>query len=73
MERKIWDFYGIFFFGNENLRRIFLDYGFNGYPLRKDFPLIGYNEIFYNDLDKVIYIEPVEVLQEMRLFSFLSP
>lgn len=73
LERKNWDFFGIFFFGNKDLRRIFLDYGFIGYPLRKDFPLVGYYELFYDDLEKLIYIEPVEVSQEMRFFNFLSP
>lgn len=73
LERKSWDFFGIFFLNNLNLRRIFTDYGFVGYPLRKDFPLAGYYELYYDDLDRIIYVEPVEFTQELRLFNFLSP
>ena len=58
LEREIWDFYGIFFLFNNDLRRIFSDYGFNGYPLRKDFPLYGYSEMFYDDsFSSLIYTD----------------
>ena len=58
LEREIWDFYGIFFLFNNDLRRIFSDYGFNGYPLRKDFPLYGYSEMFYDDsFSSIIYTD----------------
>jgi NADH-quinone oxidoreductase subunit C len=72
-EREIWDMFGIFFSGHSDLRRILTDYGFEGYPLRKDFPLTGYIEVRYDDEKKCLVYEPVELTQEYRLFSFLSP
>ena len=73
LERKAWDFFGVLFSGNKNIRRIFTDYGFSGHPMRKDFPLSGYYEVRYDDLTKIICIEPVEVSQEMRFYNFLNP
>jgi len=72
-EREAWDMYGILFSGHPDLRRILTDYGFDGHPLRKDFPLTGYVEVRYDDeAGRVIY-EPVELRQEFRNFDFESP
>ena len=72
-EREAWDLYGIMFDGNPDLRRILTDYGFEGHPLRKDFPLTGYVELRYdNELKRVVY-EPVKLTQDFRRFDFLSP
>ena len=73
MEREVWDLYGIFFTNHPDLRRILTDYGFVGHPLRKDFPLSGFTDIFYNDAQKLLVYEPVELAQSFRKFSFLSP
>jgi NADH-quinone oxidoreductase subunit C len=73
LEREVWDLYGIHFDGNRNLRRILTDYGFKGHPLRKDFPLTGFLEIYYNDEEKKIIYEPVELAQEFRVFSLRNP
>ncbi len=72
-EREAWDLYGIFFEGNPDLRRILTDYGFEGHPLRKDFPLTGYVELHYDDDQKRVVYEPVRLKQEFRSFDFLSP
>jgi len=72
-EREVWDMFGIFFVGHHDLRRILTDYGFEGYPLRKDFPLTGFVEVRYDDEKKCLVYEPVELTQEYRLFTFLSP
>lgn len=72
-ERECWDLYGVPFSGNPDLRRILTDYGFEGHPLRKDFPLSGYVEVRYdNDQKRVVY-EPVQLPQDFRTFDFLSP
>ena len=72
-EREIWDMFGIFFSGHPDLRRLLTDYGFEGHPLRKDFPLTGRVQVKYDtDQNKVIY-EPVNLVQEYRDFDFLSP
>ena len=72
-EREIWDLFGIFFSGHPDLRRILTDYGFDGHPLRKDFPLTGYVEVRYDDAQKRVVYEPVKLTQEYRNFDFLSP
>ena len=72
-ERETWDLFGIYFEGNPDLRRILTDYGFDGHPLRKDFPLTGYVELRYDDEQKRVVYEPVRLTQEFRSFDFLSP
>lgn len=73
LEREVWDMYGVYFSGHKDLRRILTDYGFSGYPLRKDFPLTGYTEVRYDDTKKQVVLEPLEISQELRLFNFKSP
>ena len=73
LEREVYDLYGVFFYDHTDLRRILTDYGFSGYPLRKDFPLTGFIEIYYNDSTKRMAYEKVELAQEYRVFSLLNP
>ena len=73
LEREIWDLYGVLFDGNPDLRRILTDYGFQGHPFRKDFPLTGYVELRYSETHKRVVYEPVKLAQEFRSFDFLSP
>jgi NADH-quinone oxidoreductase subunit C len=73
LEREIWDLYGVLFDGNPDLRRILTDYGFQGHPFRKDFPLSGYVELRYSEEHKRVVYEPVKLAQEFRSFDFLSP
>ena len=72
-EREAWDLYGIAFSGHPDLRRLLTDYGFEGHPLRKDFPVTGFVEVRYDDAIKRVVYEPVELRQEFRNFDFLSP
>ena len=71
-ECEIWDMYGVFFKNHSNLKRILTDYGFEGYPLRKDFPLSGFIEMRYNEIEKRVVNESLELCQEYRTFNYLS-
>jgi NADH-quinone oxidoreductase subunit C len=72
-EREAYDLYGVIFVGHPDMRRILTDYGFDGHPLRKDFPLTGFVEVRYDDQEKRVLYEPVRLNQEFRNFDFLSP
>ena len=72
-EREIWDLFGIYFENHPDLRRILTDYGFEGFPLRKDFPLYGFVEVRYDESEKQIVTEPVQLTQEFRSFNFQTP
>lgn len=72
-ERETWDMYGVYFAGNPDLRRILTDYGFDGHPMRKDFPLTGYVELRYDSEQHRVVYEPVQLTQDFRNFDYLSP
>lgn len=72
-EREVWDLFGIYFQKHSDLRRILTDYGFEGFPLRKDFPLSGYVEVRYDQAKKRIVVEPLELAQEFRSFKYETP
>jgi NADH-quinone oxidoreductase subunit C len=73
LEREVFDLYGVIFDGNDDLRRILTDYGFRGFPFRKDFPMSGYVELRYSEEQKRVVYEPVRLAQDFRPFDFLSP
>jgi NADH:ubiquinone oxidoreductase subunit C len=73
LERECWDMFGVFFKEHPDLRRILTDYGFDGFPLRKDFPLSGFLELSYNDIAKTVVYTPLELSQDFRLFELAGP
>jgi NADH/F420H2 dehydrogenase subunit C len=72
-EREVWDLFGVFFSRHPDLRRILTDYGFEGFPFRKDFPQTGYVEVRYDDQKKYVLYEPIEFTQEFRYYDFMTP
>ena len=72
-EREVWDLFGVFFSNHPDLRRILTDYGFDGFPFRKDYPQTGYFELRYDDEKKHVLYESIEMSQEFRSFDFVSP
>jgi NADH-quinone oxidoreductase subunit C len=72
LEREVYDLYGVLFAGNQDLRRILTDYGFRGHPLRKDFPMTGFNEVRYSEEEKRVVYQPVDLPQDFRNFDFMS-
>ncbi|CAF3828138.1 unnamed protein product [Adineta steineri] len=73
MEREVWDMYGVYFTNHPDLRRILTDYGFEGHPMRKDFPLPGYTEVRYDEEQRRVVIEPIELTQDYRKFDLSTP
>jgi NADH:ubiquinone oxidoreductase subunit C len=73
MERETWDMFGIYFYNHPDLRRILTDYGFEGFPLLKNWPLSGYTEVRYDDEQKRVVYEPIEITQEYRNYDLVSP
>jgi NADH-quinone oxidoreductase subunit C len=69
MEREVWDFFGVLFVGNKDLRRILTDYGFEGHPLRKDFPLVGFVELAYDSISRRVHYIPLALAQDFRVFD----
>lgn len=72
LEREVWDLFGIFFINHSDFRRLLTDYGFFGFPLRKEYPLIGYKEVRYDDFNNVIYTENVQIMQNYRIYEYTN-
>jgi NADH dehydrogenase (ubiquinone) Fe-S protein 3 len=73
IDAQVWDMYGVYFTNHPDLRRILTDYGFEGHPMRKDFPLPGYTEVRYDEEQKRVVIEPIELTQDYRKFDLSTP